>query len=454
MNASDVIDDMNALSAKNVPLIEAFKGYTRKFTSSDKKELALYREISGDSWSATPILHSSRWTVEFQTLAAHLPRILFKATTQHFKRNPGDLNKFLFLDQSILRLAEGYSKEILESMFLRCDVVLGREGLKIVEVNVGTQCGGADTSFLLDIAQAPILQMNWKSNYTDPSKLFFQHFSSCVSRVGNFIGKPGVVVVLLDSQPSEELSNHYKGAFAAALPLGAESELIVETDPLTLVLREDGTFGYQEKTVLGVILGKKEMPENLLLNLTRAFLGMKLTFPDSPLHMIFGNKMLLPLIKAAQIDSSFSETEREFIGKYIPETWACINEIPGDGNKYSIDSERVSEQRTSWVLKKGNSMQGRDVFIGKYTSQEQWDRVVEKGFKEGDWIAQEVIDPFVIRHPNSDSEVTNHKLVLGAFIYCQKYGGTFVRVAEETKNIEGVINSARGAREAIWLECE
>jgi len=115
--------------------------------------------------------------------------------------------------------------------------------------------------------------------------------------------------------------------------------------------------------------------------------------------------------------------------------------------------ELLRTRREDMVLKRGMSSQGQDVFVGRFTTPDKWEHRLCAALAEGGWLAQEylVSRPYLFQH--GEEGCCAHDAVWGTFCFGHTYGGGFLRLAPRSSvTYKGVLNSARGAVEAIFYE--
>jgi hypothetical protein len=150
-------------------------------------------------------------------------------------------------------------------------------------------------------------------------------------------------------------------------------------------------------------------------------------------------------------NNKFSDDENELILNHIP--WTAMVEDKdihyGDGKQPLIPLLRNNKEQ--FVIKAANGYQGKDVFIGKFSSDEEWEEAINLGLGTTSFIAQEFSDSVTVMAPNKENEWAPHKLIWGAFSFGEIYGGVWVRMSAVKTDV-GVINSATGAVEALVYE--
>ena len=112
----------------------------------------------------------------------------------------------------------------------------------------------------------------------------------------------------------------------------------------------------------------------------------------------------------------------------------------------------LGESKDKFVLKKGGSSKGQDVYLGKDTDPEVWNNIIKKCLEEGDWLVQEWVESVSVPFLNRDNEIVDHSVIWGVFLFGNKYGGNFFRAMP--KSGDSIINVSRGAIKGFVLLAE
>jgi uncharacterized circularly permuted ATP-grasp superfamily protein len=141
-----------------------------------------------------------------------------------------------------------------------------------------------------------------------------------------------------------------------------------------------------------------------------------------------------------------SAEENDFIRRHIPFSARLQNEeVRWQGRRMRMD-DLLSEYKDGLVIKKAHSFQGKDVHIGKFTSEEDWSGLIARLNGDSDWLVQEYCAADLVRAPDCAGKLTDYAAVWGIFDTGNSYGGAFVRGMAAGRGA-GVINSAQGAVE-------
>lgn len=152
---------------------------------------------------------------------------------------------------------------------------------------------------------------------------------------------------------------------------------------------------------------------------------------------IVGNKKALSLIQDPQFESIFSPKEKELIRETIPWTRILADSmVEYHGRRFSLKSF-IPGNKDRLVMKPSNKYGGKDVYIGRQTSQSKWEEVMEKHMENGDWVVQDYVTIPTETFPES-SEKPKY-MNINPFSLGGKYSGAITRVSDRP-----VINISAG----------
>ncbi|MCP4155752.1 MAG: hypothetical protein GY757_48955 [bacterium] len=186
---------------------------------------------------------------------------------------------------------------------------------------------------------------------------------------------------------------------------------------------------------------------------SNAFKAGKICLFNGPVSKLISNKLNLALLSEKQDSQLFTPEERDAIKTYIPWTRRCATgAVTYAGEKMKLE-ELVFSHKEHLVLKPGMGYGGVDIFIGKSTGDEVWQKALKQAFEEGDWIIQEFVESKTYMYQKGKEGCEPHLAVWGIYVFGSRFGGLWVRTLPEA-NKYNVINSAQGAEESVVLEIE
>ena len=119
----------------------------------------------------------------------------------------------------------------------------------------------------------------------------------------------------------------------------------------------------------------------------------KKVFPlDSMLEILYSNKSLLAFLSEFIDKLPFQNDIQAGFKKYVP--WSrIIRECKTEFQEKDYDLIRLlTDRQNEFVLKKSQSAEGQDVYIGKYTQPDAWKKLLEEALNESSWVVQEYMN--------------------------------------------------------------
>jgi len=140
----------------------------------------------------------------------------------------------------------------------------------------------------------------------------------------------------------------------------------------------------------------------------------------------------------------------------------------------------LSHHREKLVLKPALGSGGRGIVVGKFTSQSQWEALVQSALNAGNWrhlefqiprteeewhrfsmnaqnivtwTVQEYVESTPLVYQSGDFGYSTHRTVWGYLLFGSRYAGGLVRALPE-RIPEGVINCHQGAKLSVMFEVE
>ncbi|MEO8240456.1 MAG: hypothetical protein ABI576_20295, partial [Flavobacterium sp.] len=206
---------------------------------------------------------------------------------------------------------------------------------------------------------------------------------------------------------------------------------------------------YKNNLIHGIAVLSMEVQVNIAV--FRAFVTDKVYFPDHLGLKMMGDKRNLAILLELAHEGKFSLEENELILKNVPWTVFIENKKILFKNKEYNLLELLKNNKEQFVIKVARGYQGKDVFVGKFNTDDEWQEAIDLALSTNAFIAQEFSESIDFLAPNGQNIWTSHKLIWGSFGFGDSYGGVWVRMSEVKTDV-GVINSATGAVEAIVFE--
>lgn len=408
--------------------------------------------------SAWPFLISQQQVQEFGDFITPLVELMYQAIDVYFGNDNDKFSRYLDESAMVFELLKKAAVDPRE-LLIRHDVIFSEQAFKLLEINVGSTVGGWQHDWVNGVFDTSLRSSqttaNWDLAYRDVTEKTFASISDSIRRV-----KPqSQGHILLYSRGEQDMAEFasFKQSYRALYQRVSAFEhgtVHFFSDFNELQFTSDGQVkhgGTVMDAVLLTIGEDVEVPRTTMMRLVSSYLGGNIVFPDNPIHAVLGNKTMLALMHEPQLHRALDDKSVAFIQRYIPWT-VKVNQqqIIWQAKQYELET-LLLENKDLFVLKKARSLQGRDVFIGRYMSNEQWRECFNKVRDDNGWLVQQFCKPDPVVASSENSEVGIYEPVWGIFHLDNEYGGAFVR-AKNIAQGNGIINSATGAIEFSVFE--
>ncbi|TGD57492.1 hypothetical protein [Flavobacterium humi] len=407
--------------------------------------------------TAWPILINEEMTAQLMELSVKIPKLLQQIPDLYFNKNMEKIADFYFEgDEMMAELGMMCHEKNLE-LGCRLDLTYTEDGFKILEANIGSSLGGWQIQSLESVIRRnhPALSEKDHANHYRTRNTLQIYMNYLIGQVIKHIGKENKTLNLfvdmrdMEDGPEKQLNiAFFDDLFKQELAkFGLEGEACTgDMKALELI---SGNLYMVDKIIHSVIV--LSLDSEISPAVFRAFIMDNVYFPDHLGLRMLGDKRNLSILRELALEGRFSPEENELILKNIPWT-APVGHTKTIFRQQEYDLPALlRDNREKFVIKASRGYQGKDVFVGKYLNDGQWQEALDLALTTDAFIAQEFSDSIGFSAPNEHNQWTPHKLIWGAFGFGDSYGGVWVRMSEVTSDV-GVINSATGAVEAIVFE--
>lgn len=406
-----------------------------------------------------PVLIDSHTARELSTLSLTIPKLLHQIPSLYFDNNVKKIRDFYFEgDEMSAEFAMMCHKKNIETG-CRLDLTYTEDGFKILEANIGSSIGGWQIHSFENLIRKfhSELTENYDQYKSKNTLKIYMNFliEQILSKVPsikdtiNIFIDNGFDESDLDPEFADQTSLLFfndlfkqelaKRGLTGEAYSGNVSELVLIGDNLC----------FKDVVIHGITVLSMEIKVNT--SVFRAFVTDKVYFPDHLGLKMMGDKRNLAVLLELAYAGKFQPEENQLIIKNIPWTAFIENKnIIFRDKEYNL-LELLKNNKDQFVIKVARGYQGKDVFVGKFLSNDEWLEAIHTALATNAFIAQEFSGSIDFLAPNAQSEWTPHKLIWGAFGFGDSYGGVWVRMSEVKTDV-GVINSATGAVEAIVFE--
>lgn len=408
--------------------------------------------------STWPVLIEKEMAKEIKQLSVRIPKLIAKIPELYFNSDIQKIADFYLEGNTVLAefTMMCQDKQLLPSC--RLDVTCTDDGFKVLEANIGSTIGGWQVqsfekeirnyhSFLQDgVTQKKLISKNTQTNYVE---FIIEEILKSVDNIDKEVNIFMALSVDEDEDEditSEDIVNFFQEVIDHVCANREYTIKVYTSETEALQLKGKDLY-YDSVRIHGVLdMDIKEMPSIVF----RAYLLGSVYFPDNLATHIYGDKRNLALLRFLAEEGKFSESDNQLLKRCIPWTVEFMDKVVDyKGEKRAITD--LIKHKDDFVIKPFSGMQGKDVCVGKFLTQAQWEEAITENINSGKFILQEFCDSKEYLAPNRNNEWTPHKLIWGMFGFDSMYAGVWVRMSEVATDI-GVINSATGAIEAIVYE--
>ena len=326
--------------------------------------------------------------------------------------------------------------------FMRPDLLVTHDGLKLVELNVATSLGGLSTlhpytDAARDSAYHRFLERHGLSLCgPDTAKLWLETFGALTRRRGE--RPPHVFEAIANPADIDSGRRFFVRMIRSA---GYQISCGLVTD---LRLTEDGAY-FEGNRVDSVVTmytwheSRAFVPHEH----TRALMDLdsagKLDLIGSPAAALFDNKANLELLTAPEFDAHLRADERELVRAHVPPTFRLRPE----------NAERAIADRERLVCKPASAYGGKNVAFGHAMTDQEWrtllrDRLADRRER---YVVQERLRPSVVELPGAVPP--GREVVLGPLVFGGRSAGVMLR--QSPPDGRTPINAATGAEAAAVL---
>ncbi|MGH1386746.1 hypothetical protein [Kordia sp.] len=411
------------------------------------------------SVGAWPIILEEDKIDTVKKLSARIPRLIKRIPELYFKNDQKRIADYYFNgDEMLAQFAMlCHSKNV--DVGCRLDLMYSEGGFKLIEVNVGSTIGGWQVQVLEEMIRQYHPQLNdpvTASKYESPDTQavyieflvdsIMKHIKPTDSEANVFFGVGHIdsdenkkeVLSFFDNLLNKELA---KRGLKGRSHTGKYSSLVMK----------NGRLYCGDKPMHSVIAFKTEIDDPIPPDVFRAFIMDEIYFPDNLTHGMTEDKRNLEILRSLAEEKAFSEEDNALILNHIPWSSEIVHKQVQYAGKTQSVEDVLRTHKEQMVIKDAMGYQGIDVFVGKFATNEEWEKAIQLAFSEKNFLAQEFNESIDYLAPNLQKEWTDHKIVWGSFGFGDNYGGVCARVSEVKTDV-GIINCARGAVVAIVYE--
>jgi hypothetical protein len=360
----------------------------------------------------------------------------------------------------IEQLMSGVTEEHIHHLLGRGDFVYSPSwGFKCLEYNISGNLGGWELPFWrsMYMRTSPMLKFREENPFelSDENlpaialrlyiKRMLQQFPLCPDEMNAVMVMGGHKPGAGDPTFENHIISMYRDILQS-MGKNLQGDLII-TDYQYLTVMRNNVY-YKEKRVLCLHENYGGFVPNEIWDASRK--GNLLLYVG-PFTMLASNKLNIALLSEHEESGLFTPGERESIKKYIPWTRKTA---PGQ-TRYQGETVQletfVLANKEKLVLKPAFNFGGQQILIGPYTPPREWEKEINKAFRQKTWLVQEYIEPSAYLFQEGEEGCGEHSIVWGIFVFGGTYAGSFLRTLSTEKN-KGIINAYQGADISVVFE--
>ena len=451
----EAIMENSILSEHHDKFIEASENLAPRIQTNVEAVHPVFKEYEYPvcSW---PVLIDQKIKDRLKKLSIRIPELLARVPELYFNNNIEKITDFYYEGNRVMAEFGMICHKKKQPTSTRLDLTLTNDGFKILEANMGPSLGGFQVQSFEALIRKLHPQLDGTPEETgftceNVQKAYFQyltgevlkHVNNVKDEVNIFVGMDAISETLI-----ADTLDFFGGLFDEELKArGIRGKAITGDITKMKVVGNNVYFG--DERIHGITLLNTDIQLNPAVY--RAFIinNVYITYPIN-IQMV-ADKRNLGILRQLAEENTFDAEDNRLIIESIPYTQTVENKtVTFKGEESSLLS-LLKTRKDEFVVKDAGGAQGTDVYVGKFMSQENWEKAVEYALERKNFIAQEFCDSINFTAPNRENEWSLHKLIWGSFGFGDLYGGVWVRMSELKTDV-GVINSAKGAVEAIVFE--
>ncbi len=406
-----------------------------------------------------PVLINSSVANELATLSVTIPKLLQQIPTLYFNDDKKKITDFYYEgDEMSAEFAIMCHKKNIETG-CRLDLTYTEDGFKILEANIGSSIGGWQIHSFENLIRRLHPELTENTDQYQSRNTLQIYINFLVDQVLKKVTTiKDTINIFIDngfdeSELEQKLADNTSLLFFNEFLQRELAKRGLKGEAFSGNLNElqlvNNDLCYKNNLIHGIAVLSMEVQVNIAV--FRAFVTDKVYFPDHLGLKMMGDKRNLAILLELAHEGKFSAEENELILKNVPWTVFIENKKIRFKNKEYNLLELLKNNKEQFVIKVARGYQGKDVFVGKFNTDDEWQEAIDLALSTNAFIAQEFSESIDFLAPNGQNIWTPHKLIWGSFGFGDSYGGVWVRMSEVKTDV-GVINSATGAVEAIVFE--
>lgn len=455
MNEKEIMNNHRLLGSNNFEFIS-------EFLKSDAPQRiqfapALLPEIvQGYPYKVNqlPVFIEDPLLSELYRVANNLPLLLrkvfdhqnshyFEQIKTYYQLTESDVDKLLAVD-------------VTAHLMTRTDAILTANGIRAIELNLGSKLGGWQTQFF-DAAyrELPVIKdlIRQRGDF-EFKDIFISYLTNlvraCESLPDHSQGDTKNILFLCDNRYRHEAVQVTKYLSLLSEKLNLRVNISIESDNSTLCT-PNGKLVHKGAEIHALLVTQgpgQPIPRAVF----EAFCEGQLIWPDNPICDSMNEKKFFEYFFCENAASQLTSDELAQAEMMVPFSVGFTKRlISVNGRSWNI-KDFVIENKDQLVIKPSYAARGRDVKVGRFTKEKDWRRIVKDTPQDGSFTIQEYCESLQFYAYDPDNIVKKVQYIFGLYSFSGSYGGTWMRLHGAEECSDGVVNSHLGAQEAIVYE--
>lgn len=354
-----------------------------------------------------------------------------------------DIMKFSDEENDLFSIEPGYSTSLV---IARHDAFMDDYSIKFLEFNCDSPAGTAYSDVLEDgfkdiLKQYPALD-SWKIDYYRRQERLLDALITCYNEFKtthpSLPSQPTIAIVDWDDVATttefdllQEFFEHKGYETIICSPQNFQingGKMLVNGQQVHLIYK---------RVITRELLQKLDKVENFVQGIKEGFACTCNPFRS----FIVENKKVLSLLTDPRFQDIYSNDELNVIERTIPWT-KILADTKAIYHGFNVNlRDFIADNKDNLVLKPASSYGGKDVYLGRETDQQTWEKIMNENIESETWVIQKYVSIPQEMFPVIDETVCMQikKININPFALLCKYSGTISRVSDSS-----VINVSAG----------
>lgn len=401
--------------------------------------------------SSWPLIISKQRVNDIESTFGPLKQLIHKAVPLFFN---GDVQRFSeyfsepdYLYRQLVEIDPNtFNTTHKDNFIIRYDGLISENIFKFVEINSGSSLGGWKHDFFSARYQTKIKYCNVTKHWPIQYRYIIDSFFSGIYQAACRTLDRKVINLCMNAEDDREgVVKHL--SMVPSIRNNPNFNVMFYDNPNDFKFMDDHSVIYKGKKIDAVILvdhSVRTRYPSFFYKLTASSNANNIYFPDNPLYTFIGNKQMFALLHDQELHSKLTDAEVEFINKHIPWSMKLSGESVSyyEGKAVTDMTQFLMTHQDNMVLKKGKSLQGNDVVVGRFITPEQWQASIENAISSGEWLVQEYYAPDPVEGIGENNHSDLYDIIWGVYDFNSRYCGNSPKACPSNRG-DGVITGGK-----------